>query len=329
MNKAAVKKYGTLLLLACGAGFIFQLPFIRETFYIPIQNAMGLTNAQMGSLNGWYAIVATPAYFLGGIVADKFSPKLMLTFSFLSTGLLGLWFSFFPGYDASRLIFALMGFTTVMTYWSSVIKAVRMLGDSSEQGRLFGLQEGLRGFLNAGLVFVMAAVYASFADNVLGAAWAIRLCAVLLLVIGVLGGFLADKIRSRLKVIAGAAGVLALSWAAFIAIPVSDGAYLLVLGNFLLGVLLVYAIRSQYFADIDDAGIDVNVTGRVSGILSTFGYLPDVFIFSLAGGWIDSYAGKAGYDRVFLYAAAMGALCVVITLALLAVVRRDKRTART
>ena len=146
MKRSAVKKYGTLLLLSCGAGFIFQLPFIRETFYIPIQNAMGLTNAQMGSLNGWYAIVATPAYFLGGIVADKFSPKVMLTFSFLSTGLLGLWFSLFPGYTVSRVIFALMGFTTVMTYWSSVIKAVRMLGDSSEQGRLFGLQEGLRGF---------------------------------------------------------------------------------------------------------------------------------------------------------------------------------------
>ena len=168
MDKSTVKKYGTLLLLACGAGFIFQLPYIRETFYIPIQNAMGLTNAQMGSLNGWYAIVATPAYFMGGIVADKFSPKIMLTFSFISTGLLGLWFSMFPGYTVSRVIFALMGFTTVMTYWSSVIKAVRMLGSSEEQGRLFGLQEGLRGFLNALLVFVMAAVYAHFADNVTG-----------------------------------------------------------------------------------------------------------------------------------------------------------------
>lgn len=51
---------------------------------------------------------------------------------------------------------------------------------------LFALQEGLRGFLNAGLVFVMAAVYASFANQITGAAWAIRLCAVLLLVIGVL-----------------------------------------------------------------------------------------------------------------------------------------------
>ena len=142
------------------------------------------------------------------------------------------------------------------------------------------------------------------------------------------GGFLADKLHSRLKVIGGAAALLALSWAAFLVIPVSAGALWMVMGNFFLGVVLVYAIRSQYFADIDDAGIDVAVTGRVSGILSTFGYLPDVFIFSLAGSWIDSYAGKAGYDRVFLYAAAMGVLCVVISLSLLAVIRRDRRCTR-
>lgn len=409
MKKSVAKKYGTLLLLACGAGFIFQLPFIRETFYIPIQTAMGLTNSQMGTLNSWYAIVATPAYFLGGIVADRFSPKIMLSFSFVSTGLLGIWFSMFPGYATSQLIFALMGFTTVMTYWSSVIKAVRMLGTSEEQGRLFGLQEGLRGFLNAGLVFVMAAVYANFADEVLGAAWAIRLCAILLLVIGVLcwfvidnpekdtqtdslrelligtfqcmkiprvwlltgivftaycvyglmsyintyavnvcgmseaaaanlggiryllqgiggvaGGFLADKIHSRLKVISISGGLLALSWAAFLVIPGNSSALALVIGNFFIGVILVYAIRSQYFADIDDVGLDVKVTGRVSGILSTFGYLPDVFMFTLVGSWLDGASGKAGYNKVFLCAAVMGILCMIISAVLYKLVKKEK-----
>lgn len=409
MDKTFVKKYGTLLLLACGAGFIFQLPFIRETFYIPIQTAMGLSNAQMGKLSSWYAIVATPAYFLGGIVADRFSPKIMLTFSFVSTGLLGLWFSMFPGYQTSQLIFALMGFTTVMTYWSSVIKAVRMLGSSEEQGRLFGLQEGLRGFLNAGLVFVMAAVYARFADQVVGAAWAIRLCAVLLLVIGVLcwfvidnpekgtqteslkelvsgtfqcmkiprvwlltgivftaycvyglmsyintyavnvcgmsetaaanlggvryllqgvggvvGGFLADKIHSRLKVISISGGLLAASWAAFIFIPGNSSALAMVIGNFFIGVILVYAIRSQYFADIDDAGLDVKITGHVSGILSTFGYLPDVFMFTLVGSWLDGAAGKAGYNKVFMCAAVMGVLCMLVSGVLYKIVNKKK-----
>lgn len=59
MNKQAVKKWGTLLLLSAGAGIIFQLPYIRETFYVPIQKAMDLTNAQMGMLSSGYATMAT------------------------------------------------------------------------------------------------------------------------------------------------------------------------------------------------------------------------------------------------------------------------------
>lgn len=410
MNKEFIKKYGTLLLLAIGAGSIFQLPYIRESFYIPIQNAMNLTNAQMGALTAWYAIVATPAYFLGGIVADKFSPKIMLTFSFIATGLLGLWFSTFPGYEISRIIFALMGLTTVMTYWSSVIKATRMLGTSEEQGRLFGLQEGLRGFVNAGIVFAMTAVFAHYTNNVHGAAWAIRFCAAELIAVGILcfifikgnseekseplkdifvgmfrcfkyprvwmltgivftaysiyalmsyintyavnfcgmseasaatlggvryllqgiggicGGFLADKLHSRLKTIGIFAGLLSLSWAAFIFIPGETAMLMPVLGNFCFGVILVYSIRSLYFADIDEACLPVHLTGRVSGILSCFGYLPDVFLLTLTGSWLDSYAGKTGYNMIFVYAVAMGLLCMIISFSLYCIIKKKKQS---
>ena len=48
-------------------------------------------------------------------------------------------------------------------------------------------------------------------------------------------------------------------------------------------------------------------------------------MFSLAGSWIDSYAGKAGYNRVFLYATVMGALCMLISGILIAIVKKDKK----
>lgn len=139
MDKAAIKKWGTLLLLAAGAGIIFQLPYIRETFYPQIQSAMGLTNAQMGLLSSGYATMATLSYFIGGAIADRFSPRLMLTVSFIGTGILGLWFSTFPSFNTARLIFILMGVTSIITYWSACIKATRALGTAEEQGRLFGL----------------------------------------------------------------------------------------------------------------------------------------------------------------------------------------------
>lgn len=411
MNRAFIKKWGTLLLLATGAGIIFQLPYIRETFYVPIQKAMNLTNAQMGTLSSGYATVATFSYFVGGIIADKFSARKLLTFSFLITGVLGLWFSFFPGYQISRIIFILMGVSTIITYWSAAIKATRMLGDSSEQGRLFGWQEGLRGLTNALLVFLMTWVYTQFADTVLGTAWAIRTCAITVIIIGILnwfiikdtktesqnepigknimgllsslkmprvwilvgivffaysmygllgyintyainvyglsvaggatlggtrylvqacggiiGGIVADKIGSRLKVIIGGSALLTISWALFLILPASKSLLLAVVINFLFGLFFIYVIRSQYFAVIDDAGIPVDKTGRVSGIVSAIGYLPDVFMYTMVGGWFDTHPGKAGFDMMFIYAIIMGLMCIVFSLLLALVIRRKKIT---
>lgn len=407
INKAFVKKYGTLLLLAAGAGAIFSLPYIRETFYVPMQTAMGLTNAEMGMLTSWYAIVATFAYFIGGIIADKYPPRSLITFSFIATGLLGIWLSFFPGYLACRIIFALMGFTTVMTYWPSVVKAIRMLGTSEEQGRLFGLNEGLRGVLNALLVFIMAAVYAGYADNVEGAAQAIRVAAGADLIIGMLcwfvldkgntkdeteglgaialgmfrclkiprvwllagivftaysvyglmsylnaymvtfcdlsmvdsanlggvryliqgvggivGGFLADKVHSRLKVISWSGALIALSYTLFLFMPANAVMLVPILINFLFSMMFVYVIRSLYFADIDEAGLPISIGGRVSGIVSTIGYLPDVFMVTMIGSWIDNSAGRAGYDMMFMYAIAMGIGCMILAVVLRRVIKK-------
>lgn len=408
MNKAFIKKYGTLLLLAAGAGIIFQLPYIRETFYVPIQNAMNLTNAQMGMLSSGYATMATFSYFIGGAIADKFSARKLLTFSFLATGALGLWFSTFPGYNISRLIFVLMGISTIITYWSSCIKATRMLGTDEEQGRLFGLQEGLRGILNAALVFVMTAAFARYANEVAGAAAAIRVCSITVIIIGILnfifiedtkseertesivevtkglfkmlliprvwllvgivftaysiygligyvttyaqqfygmtattaatlggiryllqglggiaGGFLADKLHSRMKVIGGGCAGLILSFGAYILLPGKASLASAVILNFFIGLVLIYAVRSQYFAVHDDAGIPLHLSGRVSGIASALGYMPDVFMYTLVGSWMDSY-GRTGYNMTWAYAMVAGALCIILTFILSKVVKNGK-----
>lgn len=407
MNKEFIKKYGTLLLLAAGAGIIFQLPYIRETFYVPIQNAMNLTNEQMGMLSSGYATMATFSYFVGGIIADKFSARKLLTFSFLATGVLGLWFATFPGFTVSRIIFVLMGISTIITYWSACIKATRMLGTEEEQGRLFGLQEGLRGVLNALLVFGMTAAFSSFADEISGAAAAIRVCSIAVIVIGILnwffiedtkteeqtesisevvkgmfkclliprvwllvgiiftaysiygligyvttyaqqfygmtattaatlggiryllqgvggivGGFLADKLQSRIKVIVGGCIGLAASFALYIFLPAEASLCTAIIINFFFGLVFIYAVRSQYFAVHQDAGIPLSLSGRVSGISSALGYMPDVFMYTLVGSWMDSY-GRTGYNMTWIYAIVAAILCVVLTFILSRIVKKE------
>lgn len=408
MNKAFIKKYGTLLLLATGAGIIFQLPYIRETFYVPIQNAMNLSNAQMGLLSSGYATMSLFSYFIGGIIADKFSARKLLTFSFIATGVLGLWFSTFPGYTISRVIFVLMGISTIITYWSACIKATRMLGTEEEQGRLFGLQEGLRGIMNALLVFGMTAAFTHFADEVAGASAAIKVCSIVVIIIGILnfifiedtkkeensesfidvtkgmfkalliprvwllvaivftaysvygliayattfaqkfyglsaasaatlggiryliqgaggivGGFLADKMKSRFKVIIGGCIGLALSFALFIVVPAKASLCVMVVANFFVGLFFIYAVRSQYFAVHDDAGIPLNMSGRVSGIASCLGYTPDIFMYTLVGSWVDNY-GRTGYNMTWAYAMVAAVLCAIITFILSRIVKKEK-----
>ena len=411
MDKATIKKYGTLLLLAAGAGLIFQLPYIRETFYVPIQNAMNLTNEQMGLLSAGYAAMATLSYFVGGIVADKFSARKLLTFSFLATGILGFWFSTFPGYTVSRIIFVLMGVSTIITYWSACIKATRMLGTEEEQGRLFGLQEGLRGVLNAVLVFGMTAAFSAFADEVKGASAAIKVCSVVVIIIGILnfifiedtkkeenseslievtkgmfkalliprvwllvaivftaysiygligyasifaqefyglsaasaatlggiryliqgfggiiGGFIADKLKSRFKVIILGCIGLALSFGALIFIPENGALCSAVIVDFFIGLFFIYAVRSQYFAVHDDAGIPVHMSGRVSGIASCLGYMPDLFLYTLVGSWMDNY-GRTGYNMTWAYAIGCAIVCIIITFALSRIVKKQQKAA--
>ena len=407
MNKAFVKKYGTLLLLATGAGIIFQLPYIRETFYVPIQNAMNLSNAQMGLLSSGYATMSLFSYFIGGIIADKFSARKLLTFSFIATGILGLWFSTFPGYTISRVIFVLMGISTIITYWSACIKATRMLGTDEEQGRLFGLQEGLRGIMNALLVFGMTAAFTRFADEVAGASAAIKVCSIVVIIIGILnfifiedtkkeenseslaeitkgmfkalliprvwllvaivftaysvygliayattfaqqfyglsaasaatlggvryliqgaggivGGFLADKMKSRFKVIIGGCIGLALSFGLFIVMPSKASLCVMVVANFFVGLFFIYAVRSQYFAVHDDAGIPINMSGRVSGIASCLGYTPDIFMYTLVGSGMDNY-GRPGYNMTWAYAMIAAVLCAIITFILSRIVKKE------
>lgn len=411
MEKSFFKKWGTLLLLATGAGIIFQLPYIRETFYPQIQSAMNLSNSQMGLLSSGYATMATLSYFVGGIVADKFSARKLLTFSFIATGALGFWFSTFPSFTTARIIFILMGITSIITYWSACIKATRMLGSPEEQGRLFGWQEGLRGVMNALLVFGMTAAYSHFAkvaNEVAGASAAIKVCSSVVIIIGILnyifiedtqaeestesiaevakgmfkalliprvwilvgivftaysvygligyvntyavvhyglsksmgsmlggiryllqgiggiaGGLIADKYKSRIKVIVGGCALLILSFGLFVILPVKESLVNAVIVNFFFGLVFIYAVRSQYFAVHQDANIPIEISGRVSGIASALGYLPDLFMYTLVGSWMDKY-GVLGFKMTWVYAIVAAGLCIVLSLVLSKRIKKEE-----
>lgn len=163
-----IKKVIIVFLIGFATTAMYSLPYMKSVFYDPMREALNLSHAQLGNLLSIYGIVATVSYFPGGILADKYSAKKLVSFSLISSGILGIWMAMAPGYGTLCLIFFLFGITTILTYFAAIIKVIRMLGDSSEQGRLFGLYEGAGGVAGTLLSFLGLYFFSKFENIVEG-----------------------------------------------------------------------------------------------------------------------------------------------------------------
>lgn len=162
------KKFIIIFLIGFATTAMYSLPYMKSVFYDPMREALNLSHIQIGNLLSIYGIVASISYFPGGWVADKYSAKKLVTFSLISSGVLGIWMASAPSYSMLCVIFFLFGITTILTYFAAIIKVIRMLGDSSEQGRLFGLYEGAGGVAGTLLSFLGLYFFSKFANIVEG-----------------------------------------------------------------------------------------------------------------------------------------------------------------
>lgn len=136
-----VKNRYLIIFLYSMAMMTYYLPYLSTTFYVPFMETFQLTNQQIGMLMSAYAIVAIPAYFFGGMVADRFSAKLLIVLSCMLTGLLGVTMVFVSSYHVLLVYYLSFGFTATFLNWSAFCKLIRMLGTEAEQGKLFGAME--------------------------------------------------------------------------------------------------------------------------------------------------------------------------------------------
>ena len=137
---------------------IFGLPFHVARFFRPtLLETFSLTNTQMGDTFAVYGITAMICYFPGGVIADYFSARRLLTVSLISTALGGFYYAQFPQGFELHLLFGYWGITSILLFWAGMIKATREWGGADNQGKAFGLLDGGRG-LAAALVSTLAVV---------------------------------------------------------------------------------------------------------------------------------------------------------------------------
>ena len=130
---------------------------------------------------------------------------------------------------------------------------------------------------------------------------------------GPLGGIVADKVvRSVSKQQVIGMALCAASLLFFILVPSGASAILLIVMILFAGTSLFFC-KGTAFSVQAELGIPTSVSASAVAIATLVGYLPDVFVHTMFGNFLDSF-GNAGYQFIFLYGLAMALLGIVIAL---------------
>jgi len=152
---------------------IFSLPFHTARFFRPtLLEAFNLSNAELGDAFAVYGITAMLAYFPGGALADRYPARKLIAASLLATAAGGLYMATFPDMLHMALLYGYWGGTTILLFWGALIRATRDWGGARSQGIAFGILDGGRGLVAAGVAMAAVAALSQYLplDGLLDAA---------------------------------------------------------------------------------------------------------------------------------------------------------------
>ncbi len=156
----------SITLLILSGELIFLLPYVLARVFRPtFLEVFNLSNLQLGGLFSVYGTVAILSYLYGGVISDKFQPKILIAISLFFTAFGGLVLSTYPSYLILQILWGYWGFTTVFLFWGAMIKATRVWGGSKNQGEAFGLLDGGRGLVAASMGTLGVLIFSVFLTN--------------------------------------------------------------------------------------------------------------------------------------------------------------------
>ncbi len=149
-------RYLTIFALILAGEAVFSLSFHVPRFFRPaLLEVFQINNTQLGDSFAAYGVLAMLSYLLGGPLADRYTPRVMLSLSLMMTALGGLLMATIPGAVGLTLLYGYWGITTIFLFWAPLIRATREWGGSLAQGQAFGLLDGGRGLVAAGSATVI------------------------------------------------------------------------------------------------------------------------------------------------------------------------------
>ncbi len=205
---SAFRRWLIMICLCLSGGIIYLLPYLKEVYYYPLLEALQLTNTRLGVLMGVFGATAMLSYLPGGWLADKISPRKLITLSMLSTGIAGSYYATFPSYQVSIAIHAFWGISVTLTFWAALIKATRNWAPPAQQGRAFGILESGRGLVEVLSSTALLALFAKLGSGTLSLSWVIIIFSIMNILVGLMAWFLlkdsardtSDEVKDKAKI---------------------------------------------------------------------------------------------------------------------------------
>ena len=164
--ESKARKYLTIIALGLAGGSIYFIPYVKYVFYDAQLAAMGINNTQSGLLLTMYTIGNMVLYIPGGYLADKVSTKKALIISLVATSVLTWVYAFSLNFVVSMIIWLGLSFSAAFVFWSSLMKAIRIIGTEEEQGFMYGLYYACNGIAAALTSFISLYAYNTAGEDI-------------------------------------------------------------------------------------------------------------------------------------------------------------------
>lgn len=152
-----------MLALIVAGEAVFFLPFVLPRIFRPtLLQVFELTNLQLGVAFSLYGVVAMLAYFPGGLLADRFSDRKLMSVALAATALGGCMLAMGPSLLELKMLYGFWGVTTILLFWAPLMRATRRWGGTKRPGRAFGILDGGRGLVAAAIGSGAVALFSFF-----------------------------------------------------------------------------------------------------------------------------------------------------------------------
>lgn len=193
------RRWFLLILVSMGSSVIYGPIYLKIVFYDPLMAALNVTNEQLGFLVSLYGIAAVIFYFPSGIIADKFRVRNLSWVGYTGVAALTIIYMMLPSYDVLMGIFVGYAVFSILIWWGTRYKLVRLICAEEEYSQRIGLSYGIYGAVGLVLSFIQTGIIAMFLDAGQAIQVVLGVSAALILLCAILSFLLIPKFEGEIK----------------------------------------------------------------------------------------------------------------------------------